>query len=283
MKKTRILLISAMMVFSSISLFAQKLRNPLPDENDRYDGHWPTGKGVLYSYKEGLVLGNFIKGKAEGECVCYRLNGDVYWGEYKKGKATGHGRLYMDNGNVFVGEFKNGKYHGTDTLYRKNGSMFVGKFRNGRMKARISEFTTVPAGVKAKPRYPRVDLRLKHEEFLKELELKWEDRNLALRQGAGYVAPKFKGGGLKDFTFWVNSQVVYPYRDRINRESRLVIVEFTVNKDGTVSDIVAVFGSDPVLNEAAVKVVSKSPTWTPAEQDGEKIEERMKVPVEFNI
>ena len=104
-----------------------------------------------------------------------------------------------------------------------------------------------------------------------------------LRQGAGYVAPKFKGGGLEDFAFWVNSQVVDPYQDRANRNSRLVIVEFTVNKDGSVSDVVAVFGSDPVLNEAAVKAVSKSPAWTPAEQNGEKLEERMKVPVEFNI
>ena len=41
MKKMRILLISAVMVFSSVSLFAQMPRNPLPDEND---GAWDNAK-----------------------------------------------------------------------------------------------------------------------------------------------------------------------------------------------------------------------------------------------
>ena len=51
----------------------------------------------------------------------------------------------------------------------------------------------------------------------------------------------------------------------------------------SVGDAHAIFGSDPVLNEAAVKAVSKSPKWTPGEQNGEKRSVRMTVPVDFTM
>ena len=254
-------------------------------EGSRYEGEWPTGYGVLYSYEDGLVLGDFRKGKPHGKCVCYRPNGEVYWGDYKKGKATGNGRIYRDNGIVVAGGYRKGKYHGIDTLYRADGRVLVGKFRKGKM---VSTIKDTPLGMDSykkgdKPGYPRIDLRMRHEEFLKELELIWEERNLALARKAGLIAPKFQGGDVDDFALWVNSQVAYPVADRSGRESRTVIVEFIVLKDGTVSDAHAIFGSDPVLNEAAVKAVEKSPKWTPGEQNGEKKNVRLSVPVVFAL
>ena len=254
-------------------------------EGSRYEGEWPTGYGVLYSYEDGLVLGDFRKGKPHGRCVCYRPNGEVYWGDYKKGKATGNGRIYRDNGIVVAGGYRKGKYHGIDTLYRADGRMLVGKFRKGKM---VSTIKDTPLGMDSykkgdKPGYPRIDLRMRHEEFLKELELIWEERNLALVRKAGLIAPKFQGGDIDDFALWVNSQVVYPVANRSGRESRTVIVEFIVLKDGTVSDAHAIFGSDPVLNEEAVKAVNKSPKWTPGEQNGEKKNVRLTVPVVFSL
>ena len=100
---------------------------------------------------------------------------------------------------------------------------------------------------------------------------------------AGLIAPRFQGGDIEDFALWVNSQVAYPVADRSGRDSRTVIVEFIVLKDGTVSDAHAIFGSDPVLNEAAVKAVGKSPKWTPGEQNGEKKNVRLTVPVVFSL
>ena len=71
------------------------------------------------------------------------------------------------------------------------------------------------------------------EEFLREQELRWEERNLALREKAGFINPKFQGGTVDDFALWVNSQVGYPMTGRASNESRMVIVEFTVMKDGS--------------------------------------------------
>jgi TonB family protein len=272
-------MILAIAVLSSMSLSAQEYTFKVIDgDGYRYQGEWPSGDGVLYSYEDGLVLGKFRKGKPHGECVCYKPNGEVYWGIFKNGKMTGHGRLYRDNGIVVSGGYKNGKYHGVDTLYRSNGTTMVGKFKKGKLVATVSD-----GQVGVKPRYPRVDLRARHEEFLKELELIWEERNMLLARKAGLVAPLFQGGDIDDFALWVNSQVIYPIRDRAERNPRTVIVEFTVLRDGSVSDAHVIFGSDPVLNEQAVKAVMKSPKWTPAEQNGQTRSVRMNVPVVFDL
>ena len=268
----------AVAVLSSVSLSAQ---NSVADQV-RYEGHWPNGEGILYSGRDGLIIGTFQEGRAEGRCICYKPNGEVYWGDFKKGKATGNGRIYRDNGIVIAGQYKNGKYHGIDTLYRTNGSVFVGKFKNGKMKSRISDHKTVPASMKGKPQYPRVDLRIKQEDFLRDLELLWEERNLRLRESAGLVHPTFQGGGLDDFALWVNSRVETPIAELARGTSRTVLVEFTVDVDGSLSDIHAVFGSNPTLNEAAEKAVAKSPKWHPAEHKGERRSVRLTVPVVFN-
>ena len=277
MKTNYILSILMAAVLSSMSLLAQEQSATV-----RYEGEWPSGDGILYSEKDGLVIGTFEKGRPEGRCVCYKPNGEVYWGDFRKGKATGHGRIYRDNGIVIAGEYKDGKYHGVDTLYRTDGSVLVGRFRKGRLKDKSFESNTVPPTMAVKPKYPMVDLRWKQEEFLKDLELSWEYRNIILRKKAGLLDPKFQGGDIDDFALWVNTQVAFPMTGYANRTSRTVIVEFMVLKDGTVADAHAVFGTDPVLNEEAVKAVSKSPKWEPAELGGEKKDVRLRVPVVFS-
>lgn len=271
-------------VLSSVTLSAQDYKRVQTRDGSRYEGQWPKGKGVLYSYNDGLIFGEFVKGKPNGECVCYRPDGDVYWGDYKKGKATGKGRIYRDNGIVISGDYKKGRYHGIDTLYRKNGTVLIAKYRKGKLVGRIAESADVkqvrPSG---KPGYPQIDMRSRHEDFLKELELQWEDRNEILRQSTGFVHPRFQGGNVDDFTMWVNSQVVYPADQRPGQNPRTVLVEFTVSKDGSVSDVHAVFGSNQSFNAAAVSAVSRSPRWEPGEYEGEKRSVRLTIPVVFSL
>lgn len=283
MKAKYILISLALLISASVSAQDRDFRVTGGD-GYRYEGEWPQGNGILYSYEQGLVLGTFRKGKPHGKCVCYKPNGEVYWGHFKKGKATGKGRIYRDNGIVVTGDYKNGRYHGTDTLYRSNGTMHIGKYRRGKLVTTVADSRNHGVQLRGqKPRYPRVDFRYKQEVFLNELENTWEERNLMLVRKAGLIAPRFQGGDIEDFALWVNSQVAYPVAERSGRESRTVIVEFIVLKDGTVSDAHAIFGSDPVLNEAAVKAVEKSPKWTPGEQNGEKKNVRLTVPVVFAL
>lgn len=288
MKTIRTLLVLAVVALSSISLSGQEFLRGTTKDGELYEGVWPKGRGILYSYNNGLIMGQFVKGVPQGECVCYLPNGEVYWGQFKKGKMTGKGRIYRDNGIVVAGDYKNGKYHGIDTLYRANGTVLIGKYKKGRLVARLydSQNQSQQQAVTShfvKPRYPRIDFRRKQEDFLRELELLWEERNAVLRESAGFAAPRFQGGDVDDFALWVNSQVEYPMSERSQNGERTVIVEFTVQKDGTVTDVHAVFGADPSLNAAAVQAVSKSPKWTPGEQNGEPRSVRMNVPVVFAL
>ncbi len=282
--KTRFILSTLLVaVLSSMSLYAQGQRNQLAN-GAVYEGDWPVGEGVLYSEDDGLILGAFSKGKPHGKCVCYRPNGEVYWGDFKKGKATGHAYLFRDEGVVIAGMHKNGRFHGIDTIYRADGSVYVGNFRKGKLKDRIYVSNGVSDEMMSKkPSYPRIDFRQRQEEFINEMELQWQDRYIGIKQVTGFVHPKFQGGNVDDFTLWVNSHVEYPASVRFSGRSRTVLVEFSVLKDGTVAKVHTVFGSNPVLNEAAEKAVQRSPKWTPAEFDGKVEEVRMTIPVVFNM
>ncbi len=283
MKSRFYLLTLVVAVLSSVSLYAQGQRNQLSN-GAVYEGDWPKGEGVLYSREDGLVLGTFMKGKPHGKCVCYRPNGEVYWGNFKKGKATGHAHLFRDQGSVISGTFKKGRFHGVDTIYRINGSIYVGKFKNGKLQDRIYESSTVSDEIMSKkPSYPRIDFRHRQEEFMNEMEENWQNYHIGIKQESGFVHPRFQGGSVDDFTYWVNSQVVYPSSVDFSGTSRTVLVEFSILKDGSVAKVHTVFGSNPVLNEAAEKAVSKSPKWTPAEYQGMKEEVRMTIPVVFNM
>ncbi len=283
MKLRFFLLTLVVAVLSSVSLYAQSQRNQLPD-GTIYEGEWPNGEGVLYSEEDGLVLGTFLKGKPHGKCVCYRPNGDVYWGDFKKGTATGHAYLFRDQGSVITGMYRKGRFHGLDTIYRKDGAVFIGKFRNGKLKERVYMNKNVPDNIMAKkPSYPRIDFRQRQEEFMKEMELQWQDYYIGIKPTTGFIHPRFQGGDVNDFSLWVNSHVVYPANVDLSRGARTVLVEFTVMEDGTVADVHAVFGSNTLLNKAAENAVRKSPNWTPGELNGEKKGARMTIPVVFTL
>ena len=58
-------------------------------ERYRYEGQWPEGKGVLCSYRHGLVFGTFKEGVPDGICINYGPGGRTYWGPIVDGHRTG--------------------------------------------------------------------------------------------------------------------------------------------------------------------------------------------------
>lgn len=58
-----------------------------------------------------------------------------------------------------------------------------------------------------------------------------------------------------------------------------VIIQFIVEKDGTVTHPKVVRSVDPYLDNAALKLVDRMPRWTPGEQGGEKVRVSMAAPV----
>lgn len=95
--------------------------------------------------------------------------------------------------------------------------------------------------------------------------------------------PKFMGGDANDFRNWVNQRLVYPEIAKENGVQGRVMLQFTVNADGTVSNVKVLRGVDPSLDKEAVRVVSSSPKWTPGKQRDRAVKVTYTFPVIFQL
>ncbi len=95
--------------------------------------------------------------------------------------------------------------------------------------------------------------------------------------------PMFQGGDANTFSAWVNQHLEYPEIARENGVSGRVMLQFTVNPDGSVSNVVVVRGVDPSLDQEAVRVIQSSPKWTPGRQRDRAVKVTYTFPVVFQL
>lgn len=96
-------------------------------------------------------------------------------------------------------------------------------------------------------------------------------------------APSFMGGGPNDFSKWVNERLVYPEIAKENGVQGRVTLQFTVEKDGRVTNVKVLRGVDSSLDKEAVRVVSSSPKWTPGRQRDRAVKVTYTFPVIFQL
>ena len=95
--------------------------------------------------------------------------------------------------------------------------------------------------------------------------------------------PSFNGGDANEFSKWVNSRRVYPEIAKENGVQGRVTLQFTVNADGTVSNVKVLRGVDSSLDKEAVRVVSSSPKWKPGKQRDRAVKVTYTFPVIFQL
>ena len=61
------------------------------------------------------------------------------------------------------------------------------------------------------------------------------------------------------------------------------MLQFTVNPDGSVSDVKVLRGVDPALDNEAVRVVKSSPKWEPCRQRDRAVKVSYTFPVIFQL
>ena len=93
----------------------------------------------------------------------------------------------------------------------------------------------------------------------------------------------FMGGDANDFSKWVNKRLVYPEIAKENGVQGRVTLQFTVEKDGTVTKVKVLRGVDPSLDKEAVRVVSMSPKWSPGKQRDRAVPVTYTFPVFFQL
>ena len=83
--------------------------------------------------------------------------------------------------------------------------------------------------------------------------------------------PTFLGREANFFSLWVNDRLRYPNEARRKRIEGAVVMNFTIDEEGRVTNIVVKKSPHPSLEREAVRVVSRSPLWQPALRDGKPV------------
>ena len=94
--------------------------------------------------------------------------------------------------------------------------------------------------------------------------------------------PSFPGG-YAALMQWLGSNMKYPTIAAENGVQGRVVVQFVVEKDGSITDVHVAKSVDPSLDKEASRVVKAMPKWIPGKQNSSPVRVRFTVPVTFKL
>lgn len=114
------------------------------------------------------------------------------------------------------------------------------------------------------------------------------DNNVKKRNGKddvfirSEVAPLYPGGEAAMMKY-LQKNIKYPTVAKENGVKGTVFVQFVVEKDGKVSDVVVAKGVDKLLDAEAKRVVNSMPKWAAGSQGGIPVAVQYVLPVKFEL
>lgn len=90
-------------------------------------------------------------------------------------------------------------------------------------------------------------------------------------------------GGQQEFSKFISKNMIYPKEAIDNGESGKVYVKFIVEKNGKLQDVRIARGVSPSIDAECIRLMNKSPYWTPAKNNGDPVCSEMMVPVNFAL
>ena len=94
--------------------------------------------------------------------------------------------------------------------------------------------------------------------------------------------PEFPGGMGEAMKFLAKN-IKYPISAQQAKIEGRVIVQFVVERDGSVSDVKVMRGVSPELDAEAIRVVSMMPKWIPGKQRGKAVAVKYTMPIMFRL
>jgi TonB family protein len=216
-----------------------------------------NGWTVIDYYRSGKVQmkGNFLDDsckKRQGEFLWYDENGKLSReNHFDDGKADGHQAYYYANGKTQVEGFnKMDKKEGEWTAYYESG--------------KISGKATYKDDKQISANFYKEDGSSNNQilEFEKESEYP---------------------GGISALSGFLSRYLRYPDKAIKNNIQGTVVVQFIVDKDGSVTDVQVAQHVDPLLDEEAIRVIKKMPKWRPAIWGGRVVKSYKKQPIFFRF
>ena len=94
--------------------------------------------------------------------------------------------------------------------------------------------------------------------------------------------PEFPGG-MRECMNWLSKNVNYPATAQEKGIQGRVIIQFVVERDGSITEPKVVRGVDPDLDKEALRVVSAMPNWKPGKHKGEAVRVKYTLPVMYRL
>ena len=122
--------------------------------------------------------------------------------------------------------------------------------------------------------------------FAGSLPARAQDENISSAEEEVIIVPEQQAefpGGMEALMKFLGYNIRYPEKMIKDQISGKVIVQFTVGKDGTISDPKILRSVSPEADEEAKRLVMKMPKWQPGMQNGQPVASRFTLPITFNI
>ena len=94
--------------------------------------------------------------------------------------------------------------------------------------------------------------------------------------------PSFPGG-MNECMMFLAQNMKYPVEAQEAKIEGRVIVQFIVDRDGSITDVKVVRSISPELDAEAVRVISLMPKWNPGKQRGKAVAVKYTMPVMFRL
>ena len=96
------------------------------------------------------------------------------------------------------------------------------------------------------------------------------------------VMPEFPGGMEALYTF-ITQEIVYPQDAREHGVTGTVLVQFVIEKDGSVSNAETVVPLYPSIDRESVRTIMAMPKWNPGMSEGRPIRCYFQIPLVFKM
>ena len=118
-----------------------------------------------------------------------------------------------------------------------------------------------------------------HDEAIRETGETEDDQPFLIAE----TMPSFQGGDLNTFRNWVQQNVKFPQIALENGIQGRVVLSFVIEKDGRLTNIQVLQTPDRSLSEEAIRVLNKSPKWSPGKQRNQVVRVKYTLPVDFRV
>ena len=128
------------------------------------------------------------------------------------------------------------------------------------------------------------DTEVEEDEVIEEIVINEEPEEEVAEEIFTIVEePAMPVGGYAAFYKYVGDRMKYPTQARRMGIEGKVFVQFVIDKDGSITDVVAVKGIGAGCDEEAVRVVKGHPKWKPPKQRGQAVKQRIVLPITFKL